>query len=118
MMSHSLGIQRDEKKPGYKHILLQPKVGEQLDYAKGGFESIYGYIASGWKKNGSTYEYRVTIPANTTATLLLPANKVADVKLLKGKEGAISTTFKQGMAKYELKSGTYEFSAPAVVSQK
>lgn len=109
MMSHSLGIQRDEKQPGYKHILLQPEVGEQLDYAKGGFESVYGYIGSAWTKNADGYTYSVTIPANTSATLTLPATKLADVKLTKGKEGASAAIYNKGRVKCELKAGQYEF---------
>ena len=109
MMSHSLGIQRDEKQPGYKHILLQPEVGEQLDYAKGGFESAYGYIGSAWTKNADGYTYSVTIPANTSATLTLPATKLADVKLTKGKEGVSAAIYNKGRVKCELKAGQYEF---------
>lgn len=109
MMSHSLGIQRDEKNPGYKHIILQPEIGEGLDYVKGGFESTQGYIASCWEKKSKGYVYRVTVPCNTIATLFLSAVKLADVKLLKGKEGASFVSYKNGKVQYGLKSGTYEF---------
>jgi alpha-L-rhamnosidase len=109
MMSHSLGIQRDEKSPAYKHILLQPEIGDELDYAKGGFQSMYGDIQSGWEKNANGYTYKVTIPANTTASLTLPAANVKSVKVLKGKEGITRSSFKNGKALFELKAGTYEF---------
>ena len=109
MMSHSLGIQRDEKNPGYKLIIIQPEIGGELDYVNGGFESMQGYIGSRWEKRKNGYTYGVTVPGNTTTSLFLPANKASGIKLLKGKEGASFVSYKNGKVQYELKSGTYEF---------
>jgi len=109
IMSHSLGIQRDEKVIGYKHIILQPEVGEELDYAKGGFESMYGQISSSWEKNDKGYTYKVTIPANTTASLSLVAGGLKNVKVAKGAEGVTMPKYANGKVHYELKSGSYEF---------
>jgi len=82
---------------------------------KGGFESTQGYIASCWEKKSKGYVYRVTVPCNTTATLFLPAVKLAGVKLLKGKEGASFISYKNGKVQYGLKSGTYEFVCTSLV---
>lgn len=72
LFAYSLGIQCDERAPAYKHIILQPRPGGGYSYAKGGFESPYGRICSSWEKNGDgSYSYHFTIPANTTATLIL-----------------------------------------------
>ena len=109
IMAHSLGIQRDETNPGYKRILLQPEFNQELDYAKGGFESMYGPIQSNWEKNPEGYRYMVTIPANTTASLVLDINNVKNMSVLKGKEGVVSTKPYNGKIKCELKSGSYEF---------
>lgn len=109
MFSHSLGIQRDEDRPAYKHIILQPKVGGKIGYAKGSFESPYGVIESGWEKTGKGYVYRVSVPANTTASLNLQASDISKVKVLKGKEGVGPFRSLEGRVMAELKSGTYEF---------
>ena len=45
IMSHNLGIQRDENRPGYKHILMQPKIDDTFSFVKGGFRSVYGDIS-------------------------------------------------------------------------
>ena len=37
MYAYLLGFQRDEDRPAYKHILLQPRVGGDLEYVSGGF---------------------------------------------------------------------------------
>ena len=109
MFAHSLGIQCDEKRPGYKHIILQPKVGGDMKFANGYFESPYGKISSGWEKTSSGYIFRVTIPANTTASLNLMASGIDKVSVLKGKEGVSPFRSLTGKVMAELRSGTYEF---------
>lgn len=81
-----LGIQRDEKEPGYHHFVLRPAIcvdgGETesaLDYAKGGFETIYGRIESSWEKTEGGYRYDCRIPENTTATLILPGKEILEL---------------------------------------
>ncbi|MGE4569683.1 MAG: alpha-L-rhamnosidase C-terminal domain-containing protein, partial [Bacteroidales bacterium] len=91
-------------------ILLQPKVGGEMQFAKGHFVSPYGKIASGWEKNPSGgYTYRVTLPANTTATLSLAASGTKQVTVTQGKEGVGPLRFENGKVLAELKSGSYEF---------
>ncbi|MBA7575033.1 Alpha-L-rhamnosidase [subsurface metagenome] len=80
MMAYSLGIQRDE--PGFKKFILQPEpdpTGE-MTWAKGYYESMYGRINSNWKVDNGILTYTATVPANTSATLYLPASSVKTVK--------------------------------------
>src|SRR5665647_1958024 len=74
MMAYSLGIQRDE--PGFKKLILQPEPDPtgQMTYAKGYYDSMYGRIESGWRLENGNLIYSATVPANTTATLYLPAS--------------------------------------------
>jgi alpha-L-rhamnosidase len=60
-------------KPGYKHILIQPQPDKRLRYAKASYESDYGQIASGWEIKNGALLVSIKIPANTTATITLPA---------------------------------------------
>jgi alpha-L-rhamnosidase len=107
MMAHCLGIQRNEARPGYKHFFLQPEVGEQLDFAKGGFETMHGKVESGWKKRGNTIVYQMTIPANTTATIKLL--NARNVKVETGQVGIISQNRESDTQYYEVSSGRYIF---------
>ena len=107
MMSHLLGIQRDETQPGYKHILLQPEVGQQLDYAEGGFETMYGRVESAWRNDGATLTYRMTVPTNTTATISLPTT--ARVEVLQGREGITAQAVDDATTRFEVTSGSYAF---------
>ena len=86
------GIYPDSEHPGFKHINLKPYFPDGLDEFTGRHISPYGEIVSGWTTKGSKVLYSVTIPANSTATLTLPAG----------------WTCKEG-DKLELKAGTYQF---------
>ena len=69
-----LGIRRDEENPGYKHFILQPEIGT-FGYAKGGIDTPHGRIESAWKVEDGRIVYECTIPANTTAELILEGKK-------------------------------------------
>ncbi len=65
--------------PGYKHIIIQPAPTSRLDYAKATFESSYGTIISGWKRENDLIKIDIKIPANTKATIYLPAFDISKV---------------------------------------
>jgi alpha-L-rhamnosidase len=66
------GIDEDPKQPGYKHIILRPQPGGELTHASGKLKTLYGELLSEWKLNGSTFEWTVSVPPNTTATVHSP----------------------------------------------
>ena len=45
----------------------------KLTYSKASFESSYGTIASGWERKAGKVIVKVKLPANTSATIILPA---------------------------------------------
>jgi alpha-L-rhamnosidase len=59
--------------PGYKKIVIQPHPTSKLSYSKASFESAYGKITSGWQRINGKIIITVSIPANTSATIILPA---------------------------------------------
>lgn len=71
MYTHMLGIRRKEESPGFQEFVLQPEFGN-LNYAEGFYKSSYGEIKSEWSRRGDKILYKATIPANTTAELILP----------------------------------------------
>lgn len=66
------GISHDEEIPGFKHIILKPYPSRLLPSVKASYNSIYGVIGSNMWYEGDTWNYVATIPANTTATIILP----------------------------------------------
>ena len=73
----SAGI--DTRSPGYKHLLLQPHPTKRLEYSKAAFESSYGTVASGWERKSGKLIINIKIPANTRATVVLPASDLSRV---------------------------------------
>jgi alpha-L-rhamnosidase len=65
--------------PGYKTILIKPVVQAGLTWAQASYDSIHGPITSHWKKTDPGLELDVAIPANTTATVVIPASQAANV---------------------------------------
>lgn len=115
MMAYSAGIERDESHPGFKHFILQPEPDPtgKMKWATGYYDSMYGRIESSWKVENGILIVRVTVPANTSATLYLPADPDQTVKEsnvpAKSAEGVSFTGYKKHKAVYELQSGQYEF---------
>jgi alpha-L-rhamnosidase len=66
------GIQPAE--PGFRRILLKPFFPAALEFVEASVHAMPGEIRSAWKRgeNGSV-EWTFTVPANTTATVMLPA---------------------------------------------
>jgi alpha-L-rhamnosidase len=57
---------------GEREFLLEPKVGGTLTYAGLKYDSVYGRVECSWKRENGSTTYTVSIPSNTTATLVLP----------------------------------------------
>ena len=57
--------------PGYKKVRIAPIPGEGITWAKTSYESPYGKISVDWKTEGSAFELNFTVPANTTAEVLV-----------------------------------------------
>ena len=82
-----LGIRRDEDHPGYQHFTAKPEIAV-WKYAKGGFESPYGRIEASWelidesktqKECLEKYRYCLTVPAGTSATVVLQNGNIKNV---------------------------------------
>lgn len=75
------GISQSDSSVAYKHVVIKPEVVGDLTYVKGSFKSPYGLITSEWKKTNNQFELIVEIPANSTATVILPAEKGSKVSV-------------------------------------
>ena len=114
LMQRSLGIARDEEQPGFQHFYLQPLADPTgaLRYAKGYYDSPYGRIESGWEVKADAVDYRFVVPANTQATLRLPAKDLDSIQL--GNKPlpqalAKQATFSKGQVELLLVAGCYTF---------
>lgn len=107
------GINPDPNEPGYKHTILRPLVVGGLDHADVSRRTPYGTVSSNWTFRDGVFTWRVSIPANTTATVCVPADgadAVTENGLSLGKaEGLMVKGFEKGYLSVEAGSGTYTF---------
>ncbi len=61
-------------KAGYKEILIAPIPGGPLTSAEASYNSPYGLVSSSWKIENGVFKLKATIPPNTTAKIIIPAN--------------------------------------------
>ena len=98
---------------GFKDIIIHPLPDKRLKYVKTTFNSINGKIETHWKLDNNKFILSVTIPANTTACLLLPAKAPDAVtesdKPLGKAQGVKFLRMENGCAVINLESGTYNF---------
>lgn len=109
------GLNPDPQNPGYKHIIFKPQPGGGLSYARAEFESMYGTVVSYWKLEAHRMIYEVGIPANTTATVILPNAGLTEVTMNGQKPKGLADKAPEQMGshvKIELGSGKYLFEYP------
>jgi alpha-L-rhamnosidase len=107
------GILPDPVKPGFKHFTLRPGIVKSVDWVKCSYQSPYGKIVSNWKREGEKLTMEVTIPANTTATVHVPAKDATavteDGSAIDKVKGVKFLRMVNGAAMYEAGSGSYRF---------
>jgi alpha-L-rhamnosidase len=107
------GICPDEAQPAFKHIIMRPQPVGDLTFVKASYLSPYGKIASHWEKKEGVFDWKITVPANTTATVYIPAVN-ADSVQESGQPAAKAEGIKLvGMEKdhavFQVGSGSYHF---------
>jgi alpha-L-rhamnosidase len=107
------GIKSDPEAPGFQHIIMKPTPVDDLKFVKASYKSTRGLIRSEWNIKDSIFEWNITIPANSTATIHIPAKSEDDV--MEGSEKALLSEdiqfiqFENERAVFKLVSGTYQF---------
>jgi alpha-L-rhamnosidase len=113
----------DTDGPGYKRILIRPGPpapgsnpdNPPINWVKAEYGSIHGPIVSEWKRAADRFELVVTIPANTTATVFLPATGPAGIteagKPLDRVDGVKFLRMEGACAVLAVDSGKYRFAA-------
>ncbi len=73
------GIDLGGDAPGYRHLRIAPHPHEGLTQVAATYHSISGPIAVAWETTAATLTLGVTIPANTTADIVLPVTAAAHI---------------------------------------
>jgi len=103
------GIKPDVDRPGFKHIIMKPTLIDGLSYVKASYNSPYGKIISEWKVSDNEFEWKLSIPANTVATIFIPAKDKPSV-IESGKEYQVTdNSLEKSVVKLYISSGNYHF---------
>jgi len=107
MYEYLAGIRSYPDRPGFQRVIIHPVPAGDLTFVKASHKSMYGTIATSWKRDAAHFTLEVTIPPNTSALVTVPAKETPAVtesgrpiKYLRVEPGA---------ATYEVPSGTYTF---------
>jgi alpha-L-rhamnosidase len=108
---YAAGIDEDTADPGFHHIVLHPQFSTQLGEASATYDSPYGPISSSWKASDSQVTWAVTIPANTRASLVFPANRkiLINGKTIQSQRRFIAERRAARSVVYGIGSGSYAF---------
>ena len=109
------GIDTYPDEPGYKRIRIMPHIGGSLTYANADLKTYYGTISSHWKVDNGKLQLNVEIPANTRATVYIPAKSIESImegKVALSSSKDIKVTGKDGNHfVVEVGSGKYHFTS-------
>jgi alpha-L-rhamnosidase len=106
------GIKSDDKEVAFKKVIMNPSFINRLDYVNASYQSMYGTIKSNWKRNGSSIEWNVTVPANCKALVYFPAGKKNILERngrIQSVEGIKYMGMQGAQEVYEIGSGAYSF---------
>ncbi|MEU1540208.1 family 78 glycoside hydrolase catalytic domain [Actinacidiphila glaucinigra] len=105
--------------PGYRKVLIAPEPGKGVDHVDFSHDTPYGTVRSAWNTTSGAMKLDVTVPANTTAEVRIPAanrwavteggkpiTEVDDVTYVKETDGDVVL---------EVGSGRYAFAVDQVL---
>jgi alpha-L-rhamnosidase len=73
------GIDTATDGPGFRHIVIHPHPDPAVNHGEAEYDSVYGKISTEWNEMSHSVSLKVLIPANTTASIYLPALPKANV---------------------------------------
>jgi alpha-L-rhamnosidase len=113
MYEYLAGIRTDPEQPGFRHTIIRPYPAGDLAFVKATHKTMYGRLASSWRREKGQLTLDVTVPANTTATVWVPTKNVSSVmesgKKVTEVKGVRFVRSEGGAAIFEVPSGAYSF---------
>lgn len=107
------GLRPDPSGPGFKRIVIKPNVVGDLHWAEAWYDSAHGKIVSRWRKRGEQVAVEITVPANASATVVLPTARPAEISEsgnpLPKTSGVVVDRVEGGQTILHVESGCYRF---------
>lgn len=110
------GIRSDENAPGFEKIVFKPYLPADLPWARASLKTPRGMIVSEWRQDEGRASLTITVPANSTAVVHIPAADPASIiesNTPAAEAPAVKLQHLTGNETvYETGSGTYRFTFP------
>lgn len=74
------GIRQQNEDIGFNKILIAPQLVKGIDWVKSSYNSLNGNIEVNWRKENGEFLLDITVPANSSAMVILPGNNPDNVK--------------------------------------
>lgn len=105
------GIKQQEGDVGFKKILIEPAIIDDLDWVNVSYQSINGEITVHWRKENGKTNVKISVPANTEAQLMLPVSReiYEGNKVIESNKSIRNMGEINGKRLLETPSGDYEF---------
>src|SRR5690606_18697780 len=98
---------------GFQKILIAPQMVDGIDSVSVSYTGPNGIIHTLWKKTGNTTKLTVSIPANSSAEMVLPASGIQQVTVdnqpLTQHKWISGIQLKEGKVSFTIVSGNYTF---------
>jgi alpha-L-rhamnosidase len=107
------GIDIDPTGTGFKKIILRPNPVGDLSWVEATYDALPGKISVRWSRKDEDFQLKATVPANTTATIFVPAREGTAVSEGGGpaeKQSGVTFLRRDGDREiYGLEAGSYVF---------
>lgn len=107
------GLKSMDGYPGFKQLWMEPRLAGDLSSAKASTLTPYGEAKSDWNLEKGQFTWHVTVPENTRANVLIPAESVEQItesgKPVTKLEGVKYVGKADGRVHLEIGSGDYTF---------
>ncbi len=74
LYQHVAGIDADPDHPGYRRLIIRPRPGGGLNWARAELRCVYGQIRSHWRRDADRFTLDLNLPPNTTARVSVPTD--------------------------------------------
>jgi alpha-L-rhamnosidase len=98
---------------GFKQIDMKPEMIEGLNFVNASYQTPFGEVKSHWTKSKNTFDWKISVPANTKARVYLPAKEASGItesnKKIQGNKDFNIISAEKGRVLVEIGSGHYQF---------
>lgn len=114
------GLAPDPAVPGFGRVIVRPNPVGDIRWVRASYDSVRGPVAVHWRRTGRRFVLDVTVPANATARVEIPAAPGAPIT-----EGGVPAAQADGVAAeapvdgrptFALGAGRYEFATELPVA--